>query len=345
MPVYVDSDRASDSSPGSFTWPRRRPPSKRLEQSSRCIKIGLINNMPHAAFAATERQFISILDSASESIPVQLTLYSLPGIPRPERGGDTAGSVYLSVDTLWERSLDGLIVTGKEPITPNLKDEPCWESFTQVVEWARENTYSTVWSCLAAHAAVLHLDGIGRRRSDEKNFGVSECVRVSDHSLTEGAPSRFQVPHSRWNGLVEEELVTHGYSVLTRTAGSDVDTFVKDENSLFVFFQGHPEYDTDTLMREYRRDVGRYLRHEAETYPLLPRGYFDRSTERALSALREEAMSRRGEELFAGVGNALEAARIKNTWRRTAELIYRNWLQHISARKLASHLEGDAHVA
>jgi homoserine O-succinyltransferase len=309
----------------------------------RCIKIGLINNMPHAAFTATELQFISILDSASEGIPVHLSFYSLPGIPRPEAGG--AGGVYSSVEALWDTNLDGLIVTGKEPITANLQDEPCWKSFTQAVDWARENTYSTVWSCLAAHAAVLHLDGISRRKSSEKNFGLFECVSASDSPLLEGAQRRFHVPHSRWNGIAEEDLAAHGYSVLTHTASSNVDTFVKEENSLFVFFQGHPEYDTDTLLREYRRDVGRYLRHESDTYPLVPHSYFNESTESALSILRDQAMSSRNEELFRSVGATLETARIENTWRRTAERIYRNWLQYINTRRIQSQLDADANVA
>ena len=145
-------------------------------ESSRCITIGLINNMPQAAFTATERQFISLLDSASEDIDVRLSLYSLLDIPKPALDGDNTGSSYSSIDKLWETDLDALIVTGKEPVTANLRDEPCWESLTQVLEWARENTYSTVWSCLAAHAAVLHMDGIGRHKSDEKHFGVFECA-------------------------------------------------------------------------------------------------------------------------------------------------------------------------
>jgi homoserine O-succinyltransferase/O-acetyltransferase len=36
--------------------------------------------------------------------------------------------------------------------------------------------------------------------------------------------------------------------------------FVKYNRSLFVLLQGHPEYDSATLLREYRRDVGRFLR-------------------------------------------------------------------------------------
>jgi homoserine O-succinyltransferase len=347
MPVYLQSDRSSRASLDSLdseaglTRPRRKP-SSLSEQPSPCITIGLINNMPPAAFAATERQFISLLDSASEGIAIQLSLYSLAGIPRPEPGPETAGSIYSNIEDLLETTVDGLIVTGKEPLTPDLRDEPCWKSFTQVLDWARTNTHSAVWSCLAAHAAVLHMDGIGRRRSDEKHFGLLQCTGVSSHQLTAGAPPHFTVPHSRWNGLPEDELEARGYSVLARTADAGVDTFVKQESSLFVFFQGHPEYESETLLREYRRDVGRYIRQEANTYPLLPRGYFDDLTESALTALPEEGITRLGEELFARVESVLETAKIENTWSRTAARTYRNWLEYICAQKSESQRELNA---
>ena len=64
---------------------------------------------------------------------------------------------------MWDTRLDGLIVTGTEPKSKNLDDEPYWAALPQVIDWAREHTHSTIWSCLAAHAAVLHTDGIERR--------------------------------------------------------------------------------------------------------------------------------------------------------------------------------------
>jgi homoserine O-succinyltransferase/O-acetyltransferase len=336
MPVYLQFDRSSSDSPDGehgFTWPRLE---SLPEHPSPCINIGLINNMPQAAFTATERQFISLLNSASEGIAIRLSLYSLAGIPRPEPGPDYAGSIYSSIESLLETRLDGLIVTGKEPLTPDLRDEPCWASFTQVLDWARTNTHSAVWSCLAAHAAVLYMDGIGRRRSGEKHFGLLQCTGDSSHQLTAGAPPHFPVPHSRWNGLPEEELEARGYSVLARTADAGVDRFVKQDGSLFVFFQGHPEYESDTLLREYRRDVGRYLRGEANTYPLLPRGYFEDRTGSALTALRQEALTGPSDDLFTRVDSALESAMIENTWRSAAVRTYRNWLEFICARKSES---------
>jgi homoserine O-succinyltransferase/O-acetyltransferase len=212
-------------------------------------------------------------------------------------------------------------------------NEPYWESLTRTQDWANENTYSTVWSCLAAHAALLHADGIDRRKSDSKHFGVFECERLSDHQLMAGIPSRLKMPHSRWNGITEDELTGCGYSVLTRSQDAGVDTFIKQRRSLFVFFQGHPEYESETLLLEYRRDIRRYLRGETDSYPSMPQSYFNKDATDALTALREQAMSGRREEQLSDVAAAVGEKGIVNTWRSTAARVYGNWLQHICAQK------------
>jgi homoserine O-succinyltransferase len=73
------------------------------------------------------------------------------------------------------------------------------------------------------------------------------------------------------------DLIRSGYEVLIQ-AGGDADCFVKKEQSLFLFFQSHPEYQLDTLLLEYRRDVARFLRGESTAYPNVPQGYFDEQT-------------------------------------------------------------------
>jgi homoserine O-succinyltransferase len=296
----------------------------------RPIIIGLVNNMQEAALKATERQFVSLLGEASqaESIPIRVSLFTLAGVPKIAH---RSPSRYSSVEALWNSPLDGLIVTGREPFSADLRDEPYWHSFTQTVEWAREHTHSAIWSCLAAHAAVLHMDGIPRRKREEKHFGLFESLHLAGHELLAGLPPNHVVPHSRWNGIAEHDLTTHGYSVLTRTADAEVDAFLKHERSLFVFFQGHPEYETDTLMREYRRDVARYLLRESDTYPQLPSNCFDSSTADALSAQRERAISHRSKDQLRSIATVLEQAKIRNTWRLASIQIYRNWLRYLRA--------------
>jgi homoserine O-succinyltransferase len=298
-----------------------------------CLKIGLVNNMSDEALKATECQFTSLLDSASDNMPVHLSFYTLPGVPRNGLTASHINSRYSNIEDLWDGHLDGLIVTGREPMAANLADEPYWDSFTRVLAWAQENCHATVLSCLAAHAAILSMDGIGRVKENDKVFGIFECARVSDHPLTAGAASQFRLPHSRWNGVPEDQLADCGYKVLTRSANAGVDTFIKQQKRLLVFFQGHPEYESDTLLREYRRDVGRYIKREAPRYPLMPRSYFDVATVQELAVFEEKVVSHRSEELLPELNAILGNKSIANTWQASAVGVYRNLLSHICAQK------------
>ena len=298
-----------------------------------CIRIGLVNNMPDSALEATERQFQTLLSEAAEGMSVQLAFLAIPQVPRSLETKRRIDSLYLSIDALWDQDVDGLIVSGAEPVAPNLMDEPFWESLAQLVDWAQHNTYSSVWSCLAAQAAVLHIDGIPRRRLGDKLFGVFECANISEHHLTSGSPDSFGMPHSRWNDIPENELSACGYGVLTRLKNGLVDTFVKKCKSLFVFCQGHPEYEPASLLLEYRRDIRRYLRGERETYPSMPEGYFDQHAAATLSELRVQAFANRSEQCLSNFSASLQPARIRSTWRPQAVRFYRNWLHYLSERK------------
>jgi homoserine O-succinyltransferase/O-acetyltransferase len=298
---------------------------------SRGLNIGLINNMPDAALKATERQFTTLLDAASPDVEVNLFLYALPTVPRGEAGRRHIGHSYLDPETLFDSRLDGLIVTGTEPRAADLRDEPYWHSLAQVMEWAEANTRSTVWSCLAAHAAVQHLDGILRRRFAEKRFGVFECEVTSAHQLLAGIQSSLHVPHSRWNDIPAGQLAERGYTALTRSADGGVDAFVRQRRSLFLFFQGHPEYQSDTLLLEYRRDIGRFVKRERDDYPLLPEGYFDRETEDLLAAVRERIVAERSENSLVHFPTALLSTKVQAIWRPVSMQIYRNWLGYLLA--------------
>jgi homoserine O-succinyltransferase/O-acetyltransferase len=304
------------------------------ETSRQDLTIGLINNMPDGALEATERQFGKLLDAASDGRRIRLLLYSMPGIPRNKTAQQRVEEFYLSTDCLGDRPLDALIVTGREPTRADLAEEPYWGEFTKIVEWARENTYSTIWSCLAAHAAVLYLDGINRIKGDRKHCGILGTTRVSEHPLLGDVPERYCLPHSRWNGVQEEALGDGGYTVLTRAGKDGVDTWIKQYQSLFVYFQGHPEYEADSLLLEYRRDVSRYLKGESNTYPYVPAGYLDHGTTVALTELQHAALLRPRVTLMAEVSAILANAKVEHAWDAVATRLYRNWITYSYTRKL-----------
>jgi homoserine O-succinyltransferase len=336
MPVFLNAKYPGPERRSGLTWPRVQPGALEKPRGT-FLHIGLVNNMADAAMSATERQFLTLLEAAAGDLRVHLTLYALPEVERKPAGQRRVGSFYSDIEQLWEQSPeqcpDGLIVTGREPLTPDLREEAYWPSLLHVLEWTQEHARSAVWSCLAAHAAVLALDGIERVRSPHKHFGIFTCEQAAPHALLAGASARLRIPHSRWNGVSAGQLTGKGYQVLTHTSDGAVDTFVKQEAGLFVFFQGHPEYESATLMGEYRRDVGRYLRGERETYPLLPLDYFDAETEWSLREMEARAGASRQPKLLGEVSAVLGSVRIHNTWRSTSVLMYRNWLAHLCMQK------------
>lgn len=306
------------------------------------LDIALVNNMPDAALQASERQFAGLVaEAARDDFDIQLSLYAFPQTPR----GDVARGVlrerYSPVGRLAQTGADAIIVTGAEPRAADLREEPYWDALTDLVDWARTNTVSAVWSCLSAHAAVLHMDGIARHRMPAKISGVFTFERSGEAALTAGLPGLVRMPHSRWNDLSPADLEAKGYQILTRSPRAGADVFTRQGQSLFVFLQGHPEYDADTLMREYCRDVGRYLQGATNAYPQSPSGYFDSETERSFRSLAMRARAGRDPRLSNGCAEIAQSMRPARPWRAHAVALFRNWLEQVAAGKVAAAAPAD----
>lgn len=298
------------------------------------VTIGLVNNMPDGALKSTERQFRTLLSAAAGGRQVRLRLFHLPEVPR----GDAALAIlrdgYEDIGALWaDDPVDGLIVTGAEPRTANMRDEPYWASLTGLVDWAAEHTISTVWSCLAAHAAVVHRGGIARRPLGAKLSGVFDCVKSADHPLVAGLPMRWRMPHSRYNELPEAALAANGYQILSRSVEAGVDLFASEERSLFLYAQGHPEYDAGALLREYQRDTARFLAGERQTYPDMPRFYFEAEPGAAFAEFRLRALGDPRADLIREFPAAGVAQTLSHAWRAPAVGLYANWLGYLCEQK------------
>lgn len=333
MPVFLDRGQLEPRLFVATVQERPRQPTDATPLDSNAIEIGLVNNMPDLALEQTERQILKLLNAASLDFVVILKLYALADVPRNELGKRHLNRLhYRDVSELQKSKLDGLIITGTEPKAENLKHEPYWNSLTELFDWADNNTISTVASCLAVHAAVLHFDGVPRRLLEQKCFGIFDFDRISSNRLFDELPSRFRMPHSRWNGLDENDLEAAGYEVLASSKMAGVDTFVKTRNSFFVFLQGHPEYEAWTLFGEYRRDVGRFLEGIQSAYPDMPSGYFDKDTIQRLHEFKARAMGKHHKDLMAG----FPTKNLMQTWAHTAITLYNNWLLHIADCKRSS---------
>jgi|SRR5579883_191694 len=292
------------------------------------LRIGLVNNMPDSALQATERQFKVLLKAAAGKRIVDLRYFSLSSVKRSLPGQSRIERYYSRIADLSRFRLDGLIVTGAEPNAPFLWQEPYWGELADLVDWANTNTRSTIWSCLAAHAAVLHLDGVERRPLSKKCSGVFDCSKVADDWMIQDLAFPLKVSHSRLNELKRSDLAARGYCVLTESPEAGVDVFVKRLSSHFIFFQGHPEYDSMSLSREYRRDVGRFLAGVRDSYPAIPSGYFDAETEHRLAVFQRRAHNHRKPTLMAEFPRIAVHENIMSG--APAKVMFTNWLRYLS---------------
>jgi homoserine O-succinyltransferase len=290
------------------------------------LHIALVNNMPDSALRATELQFARLLKEASGNFDVRLHLFAMAQVPRGEVALSRMEGFYADADDLPDSGMDALILTGAEPHDEGLEKEPYWEALTHLMDWAVGGTVSTLFSGPAAHAAVLHFDGIARRPLARKLSGVFDSLRAVDDPLLAGIPARAATPHSRRNGLLEGDLAARGYRVLTRLTDGSPDLFVRDGRSRFVFLQGHPEYGADALGREYLRDMGRFLEGKGPR-PGIPENYFDRVTENALQSLDARRAS------FADYNEVVMAAVPLQSWRSYTLRLFANWIAGIALDK------------
>ncbi|MDP4026067.1 homoserine O-succinyltransferase [Methylobacterium sp. NEAU 140] len=299
-------------------------------EAPRPLRIGLLNNMPDAALVATERQFRRAVGASAT-----LRLFTLDGLPRGAAAEAHLAAGYAPHTALAAADLDALIVTGCEPRPGPLEDEAWFPDFAAVVDWAADHTVSTLFSCLGAHAAVLHRDGVARRPLPAKHWGVFDCAAQADHPLLAGMPRTVPVPHSRWNDLAEPDLLERGYTVLRRSDAVGVDLFVREARSLLVFLQGHPEYDADSLPREYRRDMGRFLDGTRAVCPPLPEATYTDEAARCHDAFAERARAGRDPGLMAAFPDLAAAPPRPALWHHAAGQLFANWLGQVAFRRAA----------
>lgn len=305
------------SAAGGFTGPR--------------LDIALVNNMPDGALIQTDRQFAGLL-RAGTSVGLSLRHYTLPDIRRGPAAAEYIERNYLPISALFDSRPAAVVITGCEPHASDLTREPYWDCLARVLEWARENTSSTVASCLAAHAALLRFDRVHRRQLSRKCSGLYRQVVQADDSLTSGIPTDVAIPHSRQNEVPLSVLVANGYRAQIASAEVGWTVASKEFGShLLVLMQGHPEYDPDSLLLEYRRDVRRYASGERPSYPDAPVGYFDPAAGGILDDLRVRATAARPRGLEHFPTDAL-AAHVRGSWRRPALRLYENWLSEVARR-------------
>ncbi len=303
-------------------------PERARNQDIRELHVGLLNMMPDAALAATERQFFRLVGESNPIAQFYVHPFTLPELERGEKARDYIARYYEPFERIREQGLDALIITGANVVGPHLASQPFWEPLIRVIDWAWENVTSTLCSCLATHAVLEFRYGQKRRPQPRKIWGVFPH-RVVDkgHPLVGDVNTRFDVPHSRWNAVERDQFDAAGLRVLVESEAVGVHLATSADGLRFVFFQGHPEYDTISLLKELKREALRYAAGEIPDFPPFPEHYLGLHEQALVREYRlrlDEAKARGAQP--PEFPEALLLPGLDNTWHDTAEAVVGNWM-------------------
>lgn len=306
-------------------------PDRASQQDIREMHIGLLNMMPDAALEATERQFFRLVGACNQITQFHVHPFTIDGLPRGPEAQAHIDKYYEPFEKIKQDGLDALIISGANVSHQRLPEEDFWQPLTEVFSWAKGNVTSVLCSCLATHALIQYCYGIERTRLPAKRWGVfAHKVTDRKHPLVAEINTRFDVPHSRFNEIFQSDMERHGLKVLVVSEEAGAHLAVSPDGFRIVYFQGHPEYDDISLLKEYKREVVRFYRAEIDEYPPFPENYFNTYTRQVFTDYEQHVRSaRKAGRALDVFPEALVLEHIDNTWRDTAKAVFNNWLGKI----------------
>ncbi|QKQ24601.1 homoserine O-succinyltransferase [Candidatus Ruthia endofausta] len=293
-------------------------------QAIRELHIGLLNMMPDAALEATERQFFRLVGHSNQIAQFYLHPFTLSSIKRGEKTSKHVKQHYQTFADIKAQGLDALIITGAHIEQADLQKAPFYKELKEVVDWSYDHVTSTLCSCLATHAVLEFRYGQKRQAIGEKCWGVFPHQMLDrQHPLMNGVNTRFDVPHSRFNEISKAQFSAAGVKILVESK-IGIHLGVSEDLLRIVFFQGHPEYDTISLLKEYKRDIIAYLEKTRDDYPPFPKHYLTEQSKAILNEYKTKLLSK--ELSITDLPEQLISKTLNNTWGNATNVIINNWI-------------------
>ncbi|MEF9875444.1 MAG: homoserine O-succinyltransferase [Gordonibacter sp.] len=291
MPIRIpDSLPATDVLEGEniFVMTERRA----MHQDIRPLKLVLLNLMPTKI--VTETQIMRKLSNT----PLQIEIELLQAASHDAKNvtAQHLETFYTTFDDIKDQHFDGMIITGAPVELLDFEEVDYWGELCDIMAWSKTNVHSVFHICWGAQAGIYYHYGVAKHELPAKMFGVFEHrVNKPSSPLARGFNDCFWAPHSRYTEVRAEDIEAHPDLELIAVSDEAGVYLAKSTDSRHFFAFGHPEYDRDTLMKEYERDAAKGIS------PALPQHYFpaDDPTQKPLV-----------------------------TWRAHAQLLYTNWLNY-----------------
>lgn len=291
MPIKIDNQlpaRHSLELENIFVMPENRA----MTQDIRPLHIIILNLMPTKI--ETETQILRLLSNSPLQVDVELL--QVKSHVAKNVSQEHMLKFYKTFDDVKNRKFDGMIVTGAPVEMMPFEEVDYWDELCEIFDWAKTNVYSTYNICWGAQAALYYKYGVPKHMLDEKLFGVFKH-RPLDlyHPLLRGFSDVYYVPHSRHTETRREDIAeVKDLQILSYSDEAGVH-LISDMACRNFFCTGHSEYDSDTLAKEYFRDLKKGMNIK------MPYNYFPDNDPRKTPPI---------------------------TWRGVGSLLFQNWLNY-----------------
>ena len=281
------------------------PEDRAMAQDIRPLKIIILNLMPTKV--VTETQLLRLLGNSPLQVDIELLQMATHKSRNTSKRHLT--TFYKTFDEIKDQKFDGMIITGAPVEQLEFEQVDYWDELCEIMDWSKKNVYSVLHICWGAQAGLYHRYGVRKYEFKEKLSGVFEHKILNPlHPLLRGFDDSFKIPHSRYTGVVEEDIYDYQNPKLEILAKSDEAgvAIVGKKNGRAFYVLGHAEYDRETLADEYFRDINKGLDIK------IPKNYFPDDDPTKTPPM---------------------------TWRSYASLLFSNWLNYYVYQQTPYDLE------
>ncbi|NGP43769.1 homoserine O-succinyltransferase [Bacillaceae bacterium SIJ1] len=221
-------------------------------QDIRPLNIAIFNIMPKKEEAET--QLLRLLSNSP--LQINVTLLHPSTHQSKTTSAEHLQAFYKTLPEIEQQNFDGMIITGAPIEHLDFQEVNYWDEFTYLMDWTKTHVTSTLHSCWGAQAGLFYHYDIPKHKLEQKCFGVySHNIVEPNCELLRGFDDRFYVPHSRHMTTTKEDILQVDDLMLLAESEKAGVCLVQSKDRKQVFLTGHPEYDTQTLQNEYKRDV------------------------------------------------------------------------------------------
>ena len=264
MPIKINNDlpaRAVLENEHIFVMTETRA----LHQDIRPLKILILNLMPNKI--ETETQLLRCLSNTP--LQIEVTLMQTSTHKAKNTSPEHLLNFYTTFEEIKTQQFDGLIITGAPVEQLPFEEVEYWNELKEIMDWSKDNVFSTLHICWGAQAGLFHHYGIEKEALSKKLSGVFKVDILTEKSrLFHGMDDFLYVPQSRYTASRRDQIANHPDLRIMSESDEVGVHLVGDNHGRQFFIMGHHEYDRGSLAAEYARDVAKGIN------PEVPKNYF-----------------------------------------------------------------------